>query len=386
MKDEFLSIIMECAASIVNEKNSENSLLRDECGETLYGQVLTQLTNAIANLLSSIWIKEYSEARNNHIINDSTVESRFSHFRKLSTTKKYRKYIFDKYELLENDVDQYINNYYDMIGEIVQSYKKDKADLENHFNFIYGKMIAIHSGMGDTHNGKNVCEVEFENGTLFYKPRACLTDRFFEELLTIVSPQSMENIQFCSGCQECFKTGMYLCSDSMNLIRSDMLASDVIVLVSPVYNNSISGSTKVFLDRISCWTHLFKLAGKYAILVTVSDRKNMNGAMEYLKYISDFLGLYVVDSVVVEKENLIKDEFASICKKSVNKLIRVLTADDELIHVSERQEQCFRSMKKSYKDFQLPTYEKNYWEKHLMRYNSLLDMILSKRLKFNKHL
>ena len=129
MKDEFLSIIMECAASIVNEKNSENSLLRDECGETLYGQVLTQLTNAIANLLSSIWIKEYSEARNNHIINDSTVESRFSHFRKLSTTKKYRKYIFDKYELLENDVDQYINNYYDMIGEIVQSYKKDKADL-----------------------------------------------------------------------------------------------------------------------------------------------------------------------------------------------------------------------------------------------------------------
>lgn len=44
MKDEFLSIIMECAASIVNEKNSENSLLRDECGETLYGQVLTQLT------------------------------------------------------------------------------------------------------------------------------------------------------------------------------------------------------------------------------------------------------------------------------------------------------------------------------------------------------
>lgn len=81
-----------------------------------------------------------------------------------------------------------------------------------------------------------------------------------------------------------------------------MLASDVIVLVSPVYNNSISGSTKVFLDRISCWTHLFKLAGKYAILVTVSDRKNMNGAMEYLKYISDFLGLYVVDSVVVEKK------------------------------------------------------------------------------------
>ena len=88
-------------------------------------------------------------------------------------SEKYRKFIFDKYVLLENDVDQYINNYYDMIGEIVQSYKKDKADLENHFNFIYGKMIAIHSGMGDPHNGKNVCEVEFENGTLFYKPRAC---------------------------------------------------------------------------------------------------------------------------------------------------------------------------------------------------------------------
>lgn len=38
-------------------------------------------------------------------------------------------------------------------------------------------------------------------------------------------------------------------------------------------------------------------------------------------------------------------------QKSVNKLIRVLTADDELIHVSERQEQCFRSMKKAIKTF-----------------------------------
>ena len=103
---------------------------------------------------------------------------------------------------------------------------------------------------------------------------------------------------------------------------------------------------------------------------------------EYLNEVKSNLVMWKI----VEKENLIKDEFASICKKSVNKLIRVLTADDELIHVSERQEQCFRSMKKSYKDFQLPTYEKNYWEKHLMRYNSLLDMILSKRLKFNKHL
>ena len=74
MKDEFLSIIMECAASIKNKKNSENSLLRDECGETLYGQVLTQLTNAIANLLSSIWLKEYSDARPHHLINDSTVK------------------------------------------------------------------------------------------------------------------------------------------------------------------------------------------------------------------------------------------------------------------------------------------------------------------------
>lgn len=28
-------------------------------------------------------------------------------------------------------------------------------------------MIAIHSGMGDTHNGKNVCEVEFEMAHCF---------------------------------------------------------------------------------------------------------------------------------------------------------------------------------------------------------------------------
>ena len=86
---------------------------------------------------------------------------------------------------------------------------------------------------------------------------------------------------FNSGCQECFKTGMYLCSDSMNLIRSDMFAS-MCVLVSPVYNNSISGSPESFpLIGISCWITPIspKLAGKYGNFSNrVSIEKNMNTA------------------------------------------------------------------------------------------------------------
>lgn len=80
----------------------------------------------------------------------------------------------------------------------------------------------------------------------------CMWIDQFMQLLKMSAPESieflshgMENIQFCSGCQECFKTGMYLCSDSMNLIRSDMLASDVIVLETP---DEISTAIQAFCD------------------------------------------------------------------------------------------------------------------------------------------
>ena len=47
----------------------------------------------------------------------------------------------------------------------------------------------------------------------------CMWIDQFMQLLKMSAPESieflshgMENIQFCSGCQECFKTGMYLCA------------------------------------------------------------------------------------------------------------------------------------------------------------------------------
>ena len=57
----------------------------------------------------------------------------------------------------------------------------------------------------------------------------CMWIDQFMQLLKMSAPESieflshgMENIQFCSGCQECFKTGMYLDRKSIRLNSSHL--------------------------------------------------------------------------------------------------------------------------------------------------------------------
>jgi len=58
------------------------------------------------------------------------------------------------------------------------------------------------------------------------------------------------SIKFCQGCGSCRATGECVIKDDMDRVIEAIQQSDAIVLGSPVYAWQVSGTTKVFMDRL----------------------------------------------------------------------------------------------------------------------------------------
>lgn len=57
-------------------------------------------------------------------------------------------------------------------------------------------------------------------------------------------------INYCRGCGTCRATGECVIKDDMDRVVDSIQQSDVVVLGSPIYAWQVSGTTKVFMDRL----------------------------------------------------------------------------------------------------------------------------------------
>ena len=57
-------------------------------------------------------------------------------------------------------------------------------------------------------------------------------------------------IDYCQGCGSCRATGQCVIEDDMDRVVDAIQQSDCIVLGSPIYAWQVSGTTKVFMDRL----------------------------------------------------------------------------------------------------------------------------------------
>ena len=85
--------------------------------------------------------------------------------------------------------------------------------------------------------------------------------------------------------------------DSMEYIRKKILEADLIVLLSPVYLNNVSGAMKTFLDRIGSWVHTLALSGKMGIVVTVTDQSGQEFVSYYLQKLLYRWGVMWLESI-----------------------------------------------------------------------------------------
>ncbi len=60
------------------------------------------------------------------------------------------------------------------------------------------------------------------------------------------------NINACTGCDSCVKTGECILDDGMDHLYKKVLSANGLVIAAPIYFNSINAQTKAFIDRFRC--------------------------------------------------------------------------------------------------------------------------------------
>ncbi len=172
-------------------------------------------------------------------------------------------------------------------------------------------------------------------------------------------------VQECRGCGKCFDEG--LCpqdrADSMGCIREKILEADLIVLLSPVYLNNVSGAMKTFLDRIGSWVHTLQLSGKIGIVVTVTDQSGQEFVTYYLQKILSHMGCNVVGEYkVVALEGLGQEE---VVERIVSNIVKAFSEQEQYKSTGDL-EKLFQYTKERYvnadmEQYKDESYEIKYW-------------------------
>lgn len=190
-------------------------------------------------------------------------------------------------------------------------------------------------------------------------------------------------IKTCMGCRNCFDQLNCHLNDDMEQLKTEMINSDVIILISPVFFHSVSGSMKNFIDRITYWSHSMRLIGKVGVVVSVSDGNGNEFVNGYLKKVLMYLGVSIIDEVSIRLLRLSTttfDEFALNSKKIITKAIK-----DEQFVFTEFQEMIFKYYKIAYSNLEINTNEAKFWRQSgLSEYNTFQEAFVHEYAK--KHI
>jgi multimeric flavodoxin WrbA len=136
----------------------------------------------------------------------------------------------------------------------------------------------------------------------------------------------------CNGCLKCSTTGKCVIKDDMQGIYKKILESDGILWASPVYFWSMSGQTKIVMDRTLALTFpKLQLANKIGGLILVAGGRGcMNAANVFHMYFSynhmffaEFASGYARD-----KGEIRKNAFATnTAKEMIHQMISLMNAN-----------------------------------------------------------
>ena len=186
-------------------------------------------------------------------------------------------------------------------------------------------------------------------------------------------------INNCLGCNACFYTGKCVQDneDDMEVIKSKMLNSDIVIFASPVYLHNVSGDMKIFIDRISYWTHLLRLAGKIGVVVATSSGNGLELTTNYIHKVMIYLGIKVVGEFGVV--SCLEDEN---CETQVDRCSNILIEyiNGKKVESDGALELIFKANVIAVKNqSEYDTSEYRYWKEHGLlncnNFKEVFDMI-----------
>lgn len=193
------------------------------------------------------------------------------------------------------------------------------------------------------------------------------------------------NIQKCKGCARCFIEGNGCMSnqDDMRMVEQKLIEANLIILTSPVYSHNVSGDMKIFVDRLSYWSHLFRLVGKYGITISSSSTNGNCFVDQYLINTLRYWGVDVIGNISYTSNTPVNIfEINQLVKQVIN-----IFDTNEVIDI-EAQEKIFQFYKHKYrenyqrscKDSSVPlTAESRFWiENKYFEYDSFKELFLDR--------
>ena len=105
------------------------------------------------------------------------------------------------------------------------------------------------------------------------------------------------NIEYCNGCQVCYKKGACNKKDDFQSIYDKMMAADGLVMGSPNYLRSITAQLKTLIDRMTDAIHCQLFTGKYSVNVATAGGMGADKQVtEYMNAIMLNFGSFVIGS------------------------------------------------------------------------------------------
>jgi len=119
------------------------------------------------------------------------------------------------------------------------------------------------------------------------------------------------NFELCKGCYSCVKRGEEKCpiKDDRDMLISEMLDADGIILSSPVYSHMISASTKNFFERLGFFAHRPHFFNKYAMSLVTCSGYGAEHALEYMDKMLKVFGFNMVPPLELHCRSGKKSEY-----------------------------------------------------------------------------
>ena len=137
-------------------------------------------------------------------------------------------------------------------------------------------------------------------------PRRAATDWIIQEALRYAEEKWDANtryfsvrgkkLNFCIHCDHCIREGSCIHDDAMKEVYSGFEWADAILIGTPVYQGTLSGQTKVVLDRMRAFVASNPQALRGKVGAAVADGGDRIGGQELaIRAITDF---YLINEVV----------------------------------------------------------------------------------------
>lgn len=194
------------------------------------------------------------------------------------------------------------------------------------------------------------------------------------------------NLSPCNGCSTCFDNGICPLDDvdGFNSVKENILEADLVIIISPVYVNNVSGIIKNFIDRIAYWFHILKLSGKMGIVISIADNSGAEFVVDYLEKVLTFSGCNVIEkyNIIKTQSNLPLERIAD----NIYKNVELAKKNEKQYHSTFDLEKQFQYLKRSYMLYKNAileeAYEVKYWyTTGLIECNSFQEWLHKKRHK-----